>query len=40
VSLTDSISGTAFMELAGELIEKVEKRNKDHKPTVKLKVTK
>jgi ATP-binding protein involved in chromosome partitioning len=40
VALTDSITGKAFMELAGMVIENVEKRNKDHKPTVKLEITK
>ena len=33
VALEDSITGNAFMELADELIEKVEKRKKDRKPT-------
>ena len=40
VVLSDSITGNAFRELADELIEKVEQRNKEHKPTVKLKITK
>jgi ATP-binding protein involved in chromosome partitioning len=40
VALGDSISGNAFMELAAEVIEKVNRRNKDHSPTVKLQVTK
>ena len=40
VALADSITGNAFMELAGELIKNVNNRNKDQKPTVKLKVTK
>ena len=40
VALGDSVSGNAFMELAGELIKKVNKRNKDHQPTVKLQITK
>jgi ATP-binding protein involved in chromosome partitioning len=39
-ALTDSITGNAFMELAGVVIENVEKRNKDQKPTVKLEITK
>jgi ATP-binding protein involved in chromosome partitioning len=39
-ALGDSITGIAFMELAGELIKKVEKRNKDRRPTVKLEITK
>jgi ATP-binding protein involved in chromosome partitioning len=38
IALGDSVSGIAFMELATELIKKVEKRNKDQKPTVKLKI--
>jgi ATP-binding protein involved in chromosome partitioning len=40
VALSDSITGNAFMELAAELIKKVEKRNKDHNPTVKVQITK
>lgn len=40
VALGDSITGNAFMELAGKLIESVNKRNKEHHPTVKLKITK
>ncbi|MCX6256089.1 MAG: Mrp/NBP35 family ATP-binding protein [Bacteroidia bacterium] len=40
VSLRDSITGNAFMELAAELIKKVEKRNKEQRPTVKLQITK
>jgi ATP-binding protein involved in chromosome partitioning len=40
VALGDSVSGIAFMELAAELIKKVDIRNKDHRPTVKLEVTK
>jgi ATP-binding protein involved in chromosome partitioning len=40
VALGDSVSGLAFMELAAEVVKKVDKRNKDHKPTIKLKVTK
>ena len=39
-ALADSPTGNAFMELAGELIEKVNQRNKDHRPTVKLQITK
>ena len=39
VALGDSITGIAFMELAGELIKETEKRNKNQKPTVKLHVT-
>ena len=40
VALEDSITGNAFMELAGVLIKNVEKRNKDHRPTLKLQITK
>jgi ATP-binding protein involved in chromosome partitioning len=40
VVLSDSITGNAFMELAVELIGKVEQRNKEYKPTVKLQITK
>jgi ATP-binding protein involved in chromosome partitioning len=40
IVLTDSITGNAFMELAAELIEKVEQRNIEHKPTIKLQITK
>lgn len=40
VALADSITGNAFMELADALIESVEKRNKEQRPTVKLEITK
>lgn len=40
VALGDSITGNAFMALAKELIKSVEQRNKEHVPTVKLKITK
>ena len=40
VAVEDSITGIAFMELAVKLTENVEKRNKEHKPTVTLKITK
>ena len=40
VALGDSVSGIAFMELAAELIKKVDKRNKDQRPTVKLAIKK
>jgi len=40
VVLEDSITGIAFMELAGKLTESVDKRNKEQRPTVKLNVTK
>jgi len=39
VALTDSITGNAFMELAGVLIDSVDKRNKDQRPTVKVQIT-
>lgn len=39
-ALEDSVSGIAFMELAVKVAENVEKRNKEHKPTIKLKITK
>jgi ATP-binding protein involved in chromosome partitioning len=38
-ALADSINGKAFMMLADNIIESVKKRNKDHKPTERLKVT-
>lgn len=40
VALEDSITGTAFMELALKLTESVEKRNKEQRPTIKLEITK
>jgi ATP-binding protein involved in chromosome partitioning len=40
VALGDSVTGNAFMELAGEIIVKTETRNKNQRPTVKLQVTK
>jgi ATP-binding protein involved in chromosome partitioning len=40
VALVDSITGKAFMELAGKVVESVEKRNKKQRPTVKLEITK
>ena len=39
VALEDNISGSAFMELADNLIEKVNLRNKGQKPTIRLKIT-
>ncbi len=39
VALTDSVTGNAFMELAAELIVRVDQRNKDHQPTKKLQIT-
>ena len=40
VSLEESITGNAFMALASELVKSVGERNRDHKPTVKLQITK
>lgn len=40
VALDDSAAGNAFMNLADEVIEKTEKRNKDQSPTVKLQINK
>jgi ATP-binding protein involved in chromosome partitioning len=40
VALNDSITGNAFMELAGVLIENVQERNKNLQPTVKLEIIK
>lgn len=40
VVMEDSFAGAAFMELAARLTESVEKRNREQKPTVKLKITK
>jgi ATP-binding protein involved in chromosome partitioning len=39
-ALIDSVTGNAFMELAGELVKRVDERNKDRRPTVKLQITK
>ena len=39
VALDDSQSGEAFEELARELVEKVDSRNKNQKPTIKLQIT-
>jgi ATP-binding protein involved in chromosome partitioning len=36
VVLGDSAAGNAFMELAGEVIDKVEKRNREIRPTIKV----
>jgi ATP-binding protein involved in chromosome partitioning len=38
-ALTDDLNGKAFMLLADNIIESVNKRNKDRKPTDRLKVT-
>ena len=39
-ALTDSITGNAFMKLAGKLVEIVNERNKNQSPTVKLQINK
>jgi len=39
VALGETISAQAFMKLAEQVVEKVEKRNRDQKPTVKVSVT-
>ncbi len=40
VALSDSVTGNAFMDLCGELIKSVDRRNKDLDPTVRLQITK
>ena len=40
VALEESVSGHAFMDLAKMVIARVEQRNKDQKPTIKLQITK
>ena len=40
VALGDSITGKAFLSLAEELVKRVGERNKEHRPTVKLEITK
>jgi ATP-binding protein involved in chromosome partitioning len=40
VVLEDSLAGNAFMALADEVIKKVNKRNRDQQPTVKLQINK
>lgn len=40
VALNDSITGNAFMELASEVIQKVEQRNREMMPTMKVKMNK
>lgn len=40
VALADTVTGNAFYELAGELVESVEKRNREQRPTIKLQITK
>jgi ATP-binding protein involved in chromosome partitioning len=38
-ALTDDLNGKAFMTLADNVIESVKRRNREHKPTERLKVT-
>jgi ATP-binding protein involved in chromosome partitioning len=40
VALGDSITGKAFLSLAEEIVKRVGERNKEHRPTVKLEITK
>jgi ATP-binding protein involved in chromosome partitioning len=40
VALEDSVTGKAFRDLAEELVEKVDKRNKEQKPTTKVEMNK
>ena len=40
VVLDDSVTGKAFMELAGEVIDRVNKRNKELRPTIKVEINK
>ncbi len=40
VALTDSLTGNAFMDLASELVERTDQRNKELRPTVKVEMTK
>ena len=40
VALEDSIAGSAFMSLADEVIKKVNERNKDQRPTIKVQISK
>ncbi len=40
VVLDDSVAGNAFMDLADEVIEKVNKRNKELRPTIKVELNK
>lgn len=40
IALNDSVSGNAFLELAAELVIKVEERNREQSPTTKLEITK
>ena len=38
VALEDSVTGQSFMALAGEVVKKVDKRNKELKPTAKVQI--
>ncbi len=40
IALGDSVTGNAFMALAEELVKKVEQRNKEMGPTIKLQINK
>jgi ATP-binding protein involved in chromosome partitioning len=40
VALDDSVTGNAFMALAGELVDKVNERNKELRPTIKVEINK
>jgi ATP-binding protein involved in chromosome partitioning len=40
VALDDSLAGKAFMSLAGEVVRQTEKRNSDHRPTLKVQINK
>jgi len=40
VALNDSVTGNAFSELALQLIESVNKRNREQRPTIKLQINK
>lgn len=40
VVLDDSVTGKAFMELAGVVVEKVNERNKEIRPTIKVEINK
>ncbi len=40
VALNDSVTGSAFNDLATSVIESVEKRNREQRPTIKLEISK
>jgi ATP-binding protein involved in chromosome partitioning len=40
VALNDSVTGNAFMELAGEVIRRVDERNRELMPTIKVQMNK